>query len=67
MNIPNLGRLLGAGLLALLLNGLMTPTSAQRNDDSLADGAAPSAATAPAATQAAAAAAQSDAGNDRGL
>jgi hypothetical protein len=64
MNIPNLGRLLGAGLLALLLNGLTSPTSAQRNDDGLADAAA----TAPTATQAAAAAAaQSDTGNDRGL
>jgi hypothetical protein len=64
MNIPNLGRLLGAGLLALLLNGLMSPTSAQRNDDGLTDGAA----TAPNATRAAAAAAaQPDTGDDRGL
>jgi hypothetical protein len=64
MNIPNLGRLLGAGLLALLLNGLTSPTSAQRNDDGLADGAP----SAPAATRAAAAAeAQTDTGNDRGL
>jgi hypothetical protein len=67
MNIPNLGRLLGAGLLALLLNGLASHLESQ-DDDRLVDAAAPAVTTGSKGAQAAAAAAEkADARNDRGL